>query len=306
MIEPADQLPDLGRLRLLVELSRLGTMAAVAERTGYGTSAVSKHLAVLEQEVGARLLAPVGRRVRLTPAGERLVEHAVGILAAVEEARAELRGEPGPVGRVRVATFASAVEPVVMPALVGLRERHPRVEVQLNEHEPEQTLELLLAGDVDLGIVYDYSLVPRTVPKGLSVRPLATQPMFLLLPAGHPSDPGPGGPVPLAGLRRLAEAGWITNSRGSDDDELVQRVCALAGFAPRIVHRVDSLHLVNLLAGAGLGVALLAESGIERRRADVVCRPVDPVVGTRRHFIAARAGQWSWPPLAEVARLLTR
>lgn len=303
MIEPADHLPDLGRLRLLVELSRLGTMAAVAERTGYGTSAVSKHLAVLEQEVGARLLAPVGRRVRLTPAGERLVEHAVGILAAVEEARAELRGEPGPVGRVRVASFASAVESVVMPALVRLHERYPRVEVQLNEHEPEQTLELLLAGDIDLGIVYDYSLVPRTAPKGISVRQFATQPMFLLLPAGHASDPG--GPVPLAGLRRLAEAGWITNSRGSDDDELVQRVCALAGFTPRIVHRVDSLHLVNLLAGAGLGVALLAESGIERQRADVVCRPLDPLVGTRRHFLAARAGQWSWPPLAEVARLLT-
>lgn len=298
-------LPDLGRLRLLVELSRLGTMAAVAERTGYGTSAVSKHLAVLEQEVGARLLAPVGRRVRLTPAGERLVEHAVGILARVEEARAELSGEAGPAGRVRLASIASTVEPMVVPALVRLRAEHPGVEVQLYEHEPEQTLELLLAGELDLGVVYDYSLVPRTVPTGLSMRQFAEQPMLLTLPAGHRYDPGPDATVALAGLRRLADAGWITNSRGSDDDELVRRVCALAGFAPRIVHRVDSLHLVNLLAGAGLGVALLAESGVERDRTDVVFRPLEPQVGTRRHFLVARDGQWAWPPIARVADALT-
>jgi DNA-binding transcriptional LysR family regulator len=301
-----DQLPDLGRLRLLVELSRLGTMTAVAERTGYGTSAVSKHLAVLEQEVGARLLAPVGRRVRLTPAGERLVEHAVGILARVEEARAELSGggTAGPAGRVRLASFASAAEPLVVPALVRLRRQHPALDVRMYEHEPEQILALLLAGELDLGLVYDYSLVPRVVPTGLSVRQIAEQPMLLTLPAGHPYDPGPDATVALARLRRLADSGWITNSRGSDDDELVQRVCALAGFTPRIVHRVDSLHLVNLLVGAGLGVALLAESGVERSREDVVFRPLDPLVGRRRHFLVARDGQWAWPPIATVVRAL--
>ncbi|MCW2871039.1 LysR family transcriptional regulator [Actinacidiphila oryziradicis] len=296
-----DALPDLGRLRLLVELSRLGTMAAVAERTGYGTSAVSKHLAVLEQEIGAPLLAPVGRRVRLTPAGERLVEHAIGILAAVEEARAELCGEAGPAGRMRLAGYASATEQVVVPALVRLRTEHPGVEAQLYEHEPEQTLQLLLAGDIDLGVIYDYSLVPREVPSGLSVRHLAAEPLHLALPAAYGTGEGPAA---LPDLRQLAGAGWITNSRGTDDDELVQRVCALAGFTPRIAHRVDSLHLINMLAGAGLGVALLADSGVERHRTDVVFRPLDPLLGTRRSFLVARRGQWSWPPIACAARAL--
>ena len=66
---------DLTRLRLLVELRRLGTMTAVSEVTGMGTSAVSKHLAVLEQEAGVRLLVPDGRR-SVDPAGRRLAEHA--------------------------------------------------------------------------------------------------------------------------------------------------------------------------------------------------------------------------------------
>lgn len=295
-------LPDLGRLRLLVELGRLGTMAAVAEATGYGTSAVSKHLAVLETEVGAELLRPVGRRVRLTPAGERLAERAVGILAAVEEARAELSGGSEPVGRVRLSSFFTAVEPVVLPMLARLRARHPGVEVELHEHEPEHTVGLLRSGDIDLGVVYHYSLVPRTVPQELSARQCDEQPLYLAVPARHAAA---GRPVALAELRDFATVGWIANSRGTDDDELVQRVCAIAGFAPRIAHRMDSLHLVNSLVGAGLGVALLAESGIERDRTDVAFRRLDPLAGTRRTSLLVRAGQWSWPPVAAVASLIT-
>lgn len=295
------ELPDLVRLRLLVELHRLGTMAEVAAATGYGTSAVSKHLAVLEQEVGARLLTPTGRRVRLTPAGERLVEHAVTILAAVEEARAELRGESEPVGRVRVASFVTAVEPVLLPALRRLRERHPGVRAEVHEHEPEQAVELLRSGGLDLALIYDYSLVPRSVPPDLSVRRFEEQPLFLVLPSGGETDVDAGTPIPFAALRAYAETGWIANSRGSDDDELVRRVCALAGFEPRIAHRVDSLRLVNSLVGAGLGIALLANSGRQPERSDVRYRPLDPLAGTRRSFLVVRAGQWTWPPIAALA-----
>ncbi|BFV55585.1 LysR family transcriptional regulator [Kitasatospora sp. CMC57] len=300
-MEPTGRLPDLTRLRLLVELDRLGTMAAVADHTGYGTSAISKHLAVLEQEVGVPLLRPVGRRVRLTAAGARLVERAVGILAAVEEATAELRGGAEPAGRVRLASFYTAVEPVVLPMASRLRRLHPGVEVEMSEHEPEGTVELLRSGEIDLGVVYDYSLVPQPWPPELSARRFEVQPLYLAVPADHPDA---GRPVALAELTAFAESGWITNSRGTDDDELVHRVCAMAGFVPRIPHRMDSLHLVNSLVGTGLGVALLAESGIERDRTDVAFRRLDPLAGTRRSFLLARAGQWTWPPIAAVAALI--
>jgi DNA-binding transcriptional LysR family regulator len=69
---------------------------------------------------------------------------------------------------------------------------------------------------------------------------------------------------------------------------------------------VDSLHLVNSLVGAGLGVAVLAGSGIERHRTDVAFRPLDPLAGTRRSFLLARAGQWSWPPVAALAAIVTQ
>lgn len=102
---------DVTRLRLLVELDRLGTMAAVAEITGMSTSGVSKHLAVLEREAQVALLVPEGRRVRLTPAGQRLAQHAVDILARIETARAELGGGTDPAGQVRLVSFLTCSLP---------------------------------------------------------------------------------------------------------------------------------------------------------------------------------------------------
>ena len=68
---------DPRRLELLLELSRLGSMRAVAETMHVTTSTVSQQLAVLAREAGTPLIEPAGRRVRLTPAGRRLADHAV-------------------------------------------------------------------------------------------------------------------------------------------------------------------------------------------------------------------------------------
>ncbi|MGX6605248.1 LysR family transcriptional regulator [Micromonosporaceae bacterium Da 78-11] len=93
------------RLRLLVELARLGSMREVAEEIGLTTSTVSQQLAILSRDIGATLFEPDGRRVRLTPAGRRLAEHGVTILAAVEAARLDL--DPDATRKARCVSPAS-------------------------------------------------------------------------------------------------------------------------------------------------------------------------------------------------------
>ena len=100
---------DARRLRLLLELSRLGSMREVADELDVTTSTVSQQLAALAHEVGTPLLEPQGRRVRLTPAGHRLADHAVTILAAIDAARLDLDSGAEPAGTLRVAGFASAI-----------------------------------------------------------------------------------------------------------------------------------------------------------------------------------------------------
>ena len=84
------RLVELRRLRLLLELSRRGTVAAVAEALAYSPSSVSVQLAELEREAGVKLLRRVGRNVQLTPAGWRLAEHAEKAIAADEAIVTEL------------------------------------------------------------------------------------------------------------------------------------------------------------------------------------------------------------------------
>ena len=58
-------------------------------------------------------------------------------------------------------------------------------------------------------------------------------------------------------LAEFADRDWIVNSRNTADEDVVRTLASLAGFAPRIVHRIDSLELVEDLIDAGLGVGLL-------------------------------------------------
>src|SRR3954452_3676189 len=130
------------RLRLLVELSRLGSMREVAEEMALTTSTVSQQIAILAREVGAPLVEPQGGRVRLTPAGRRLAGHGVTILAAVEAARLDLDPDAEPAGSVRVAGFATAIRRSLLPMNAQLGRHHPQVRLVILEHEPYEAYEL--------------------------------------------------------------------------------------------------------------------------------------------------------------------
>src|SRR3954452_1385694 len=106
---------DPRRLEVLLQLSRLGSMREVAEVMQVTTSTVSQQIATLAREVGTPLVEPEGRRVRLTPAGRRLADHAVTILAAVDAARLDLDPEADPAGRLRIGGFATAIRASLLP-----------------------------------------------------------------------------------------------------------------------------------------------------------------------------------------------
>src|SRR3954464_964224 len=125
---------DPRRLRLLLEFSRRGSRAPVADELGYTTSTVSQQLGVLAREAGATLIERDGRRVRLTPAGRRLAEHAVTIVAALEAARADLDPAAEPAGTVRVAGFATAVRRSLVPAPAQLSAAHPPAPPRVHAH----------------------------------------------------------------------------------------------------------------------------------------------------------------------------
>lgn len=286
---------DVRRLRMLLELSRLGSMHEVAAELGTTTSSVSQSIATLAREVGTALVEPDGRRVRLTPAGHRLAEHAVTILAAVDAARLDLDPTAEPVGIVRVAGFATAIRRSLLPVMDELARTHPGVELRIREHEPPEMFDLLARDDIDLALTYDYDLAPAAWRADHEVTPLWEVEWGLALPAEESLLP----------LASYADRDWVVNSRHTADEEVVRTLASLAGFTPRVVHRADSLELVDDLVAVGLGVALQPRG--RATRPDVRVHPItDPRVRLRA-FALVRRGRDRWPPLrAVLEQLVTR
>jgi DNA-binding transcriptional LysR family regulator len=248
---------DLARLRLLRELSHRGTMAAVAAAFGMTSSAVSQQLATLERETRVALLERVGRRVRLTAEGVRLVSHAEAILQAVDAAEVDLRAAGKKLrGSLEIACFSTFAKVHLLPAVVRARDRFPDLHVVIHELESADAIEAVRSGRCHVAVSFAYNMTPRPDVAGLVSQQIMEERVLLALPERWRIERDP------FGLERLASENWIVGSRQTDDRLLAERACAVAGFAPRITHAVDDYDLLLRMVSAGLGVGFVPELGL--------------------------------------------
>lgn len=278
---------------MLLELSRVGSMHEVAVELGTTTSTVSQGIAALARDIGTPLVEPQGRRVRLTPAGARLAEHAITILAAVDTARLDLDPAGEPTGVVRVAGFATAIRRTLLPAIDHLSRTHPRVEVRIHEHEPLEAFDLLARDRVDLALTYDYNLAPTTWRNDHESTQLWQTDWGLGVPSTETRHDLPA----------YADRPWIVNSRNTADEDVLRTLSSLSAFTPRIVHRVDSLELVDELIAAGHGIALLPHDRAPHPGVTVLPLREPPV--ELRAYAFTQPGRSRWPPVRAVLDHLT-
>lgn len=273
---------DVRRLRLLRELARRETIAAVADAMSYTPSAVSQQLAVLEREAGVPLLERSGRRVVLTPAGEALVGHADAIVERLEQADAELAGvREGLGGPLRIGMFPSAGRTIVPAALARLERQHPQLQPMVTVVDAGRVADGLRSGELDVALVHDYDFVPAPPDDTVDTVPLLVEPMYLAY-SGSADVAGESLAELLAPWRA---ASWITARPGTTGHAMVVRACESAGFTPRIRHHVNEFSAVLSFVEAGQGVSLVPELAVAgapsavrltrlplHRRSRVACR----------------------------------
>ncbi|AGZ42596.1 LysR family transcriptional regulator [Actinoplanes friuliensis] len=277
---------DVRRLRLLCDLSRLGTIAAVAQAHTYTASAVSQQLSALEREAGVALLERTGRRVTLTPAGNVLVEHAVTVLAALERTTAALAAvRSGLSGPLRIGAFPTAVRTLLPEALVELGRHHPGLELMVTELDPVDVPAALRERRLDVGLVHDYDVVPDSPDPALDATPLLDETVFLAVPARSAHTT----------LDDVRDAAWIVAGPGTLCHTATLRICGAAGFAPRARHQADDFATVLALVAANQGVSVVP--------ALAAAQPPDGVrlialPTRRRNRIAYRRGAAAHPAIA--------
>ena len=247
---------DVHRLRLLRELDRRGTLAAVARALSYSPSAISQQLSQLETETGVPLLEPAGRGVRLTPQARILVEHTEAILERLEEAEADLRASLAEVrGTLRVASFQSVLFALVPSVLTRLAERHPGLRVEIAHQEAGPAFAGLLAHDFDVVLGEEYPGTAHPPVAGARTQLLANDELFTVFPAhGRYAVAEPGAQL---GLADLAGVPWIFDPADTGPGQWARNACREAGFEPDVRYVASDLLLQIHLAETGHAAAVI-------------------------------------------------
>ncbi|MEQ4210214.1 LysR family transcriptional regulator [Actinopolymorpha sp. B9G3] len=280
---------DVRRLRLLCDLSRLGTIAAVAQAHSYTPSAVSQQLSVLEREAGVPLLERTGRSVTFTPAGRVLIEHGETVLAALEQTTAALAAAATDLsGPLRIGAFPTAVRTLLPAALVCLGDQHPGLELMVTELDPVDVPAALRERQLDVGLLHDYDAVPAEPEPGLDAVPLLEETVFLAVPSSAATTDD------TDVLHAVRDASWIMASPGTLCHTVTLQVCRAAGFTPRPRHNADDFATVLALVAADQGVSLVPQLAAAQPPAGVRLHPLPT---RRRTHIAYRKGVAAHPAI---------
>ena len=291
-------MPELKQLRVLAAVAETGSFSGAAARLSYSQPAVSRIVAALERELGAVLVERECRPVRLTDAGAALVRHADDMFAWLSSARSEIEAiTQVEAGSVSIGTFSSAGTTFVVDALCDFRKRHPGVRVSIGEGSmPSALVRRLRAGDFDLAVVFDYPAAGADIGAGLELHHLMDVPWDIVL---HPSHR-------LARRNRvrpadLADEDWLLPDFGPDSPSLrlINRMCAPAGFEPRVAFRINDCHMNQALVAAGEGVTTLPRLLLDPLHPGVVVRPVEGDAPTMRVAAVRLPTRYLAPAVAE-------
>ena len=288
---------ELRQLLSLREVVREGSFTAAARTLHMTQPAVSLHIKGLEKELGTRLMERDVRGVRLTPAGEVLLQAAEMVLATTDEAVRRIREMEAPErGTVLLACGDTVALRLLPPVLRAFRTLRPQAEIAIRNHGSRRILELVLRREVDLGIVTR----PPWLDPALWARTLLEEPFELALPPGHP----------LAGeetvpLSMLEGEPAIFLAKPSETRAQIDRGLRDAGARPTVVMESGNLEVVKAYVADGLGISLLPAMGITAQdRARLVLKPVPESFPRRKLALIRRKDRVPGLLAADLLRLL--
>jgi DNA-binding transcriptional LysR family regulator len=247
---------DLRQLEYFVGVAEERSFTRAAARCHVVQSALSYQIARLEREQGVTLFHRTSRSVQLAPAGELLLPHARRLLHGVDVARAELAAFSGLLtGRLRLGMVGSVgnAAPVVETSLMAFHERHPGVEISVQDTGSRHMAEQVRAGDLDLAFV---GLFADQSPAGLIHAVLTDEPLVAVVARDHP----------LAGrrtidLHELAEVSPFIEMRTESGLRLqVDAAFDRAGVTRTVAFELGTSDSVVRFAGLGFGAALVPVS----------------------------------------------
>lgn len=271
---------DLARLEAFVEVAMVRSFSRAAERLNLTQPTVSARIAQMEAQLGVGLFERLGRRVRLTDAGQALLPHAQRTLQAARDAAEAVHALRAGGGGSLVIGTAPTVGTYVLP---GLLQRYaaaqPNVEISIRTGRSHEVSQMVLDDEVQIGFERELGH-----PEIDSV-PLYEDDIVLFASQHHPlASKGPISPA------EIANQAVIFFDTGSSYHAISQTVFHSSGTAPRHSIDVDSLEMAKRLVLRGLGLAFLPKVAVEDelRRGQLAPIEIQSAMPIRRSIAVIR------------------
>jgi len=169
------------RLQQFIAVAEAGSFRAAANALNMSQPPLSKSIQLLEAELGAALFERLPSGVRLTAAGQSLLKEGKEILQQLNRAERSVRNTAGKRVPLEIG-FVSAALSIAIPTLIRELEADGLPQPKLLELTTPEQVEFLSSGELDMGFLHP----PAGLPAGLKCRTIASEPLLLALPDGHP------------------------------------------------------------------------------------------------------------------------
>jgi len=243
---------DLKQLEYFTRVAELGSFTQASHALDIAQPALSRQVRLLEVELRQNLLNRNGRGVTTTEAGKLLLDHCRGILHQIERAKEDMGRVQGALaGRVALGIAPSASKMLTVQLTRKFRKQLPNATLSISEGLSLMMQEWLLAGRLDIALLYNPSASAE-----LDLYPLTSELLYLVGPKGpHPSEQ----PMPL---RSLAGIPLVIPNRPHTVRMLLESQMALIGCRPNIRLEIDGVPAILDLVADGAGYAILTEHAV--------------------------------------------
>ena len=246
---------DLRQLEIIRAIAETGSFTAAGHKLHVSQSAISRQILLLEDELKEPVFLRVGRRIRITPAGESLLQlsHRVfqdlkDTIAGITDSQESLRGTVRLLGGMTVCLY-------VFPALLAeLKRQHPEIDIKLMTGSSERCLQQLRSGAGDLALL----TLPIDQPDLVTV-PVLQEELLVVTAAKHP----------LSRKRKvlpqdLVGQPFVLFESGSNTRRAVDEFFMTARIEPQIVMETENVEIIKALVRNGLGLTIIPYQAVAR------------------------------------------
>ena len=241
---------EIRSLSYFVRIAELGSITRAASHLRVAQPALTRQVQRLEDELGVSLFTRVNRGVRLTEAGQKLLESATRILRDVERTSDEIRAQDAhPSGKI-ILGITPTLCPVLAPELFSrMRQHYPMIELKVVHAGMVRLEEMIMDGRVDLALLSELSRSRMIV----STR-LGEEEMVLVTKPGT----RPPGIVTAAELRRT------TLILGDGLRAAMDALLAGLGIELKVEIELNDHETIRLMVQQGVGASILPHASVAR------------------------------------------